>query len=96
MLRLTLKGEAMELDRGFLKELDLFKGHPELLHGGEYAIQSDVRRDVLELFVSRVAGGPGDVTKENAEQLWALSDEFGFSGLDGEIMDALRDGMRAC
>ena len=89
MFRLKVKDGAMPFPRSFLSKLGLFTAHSELLSGKEYVIKSDVRMDVLEFFADRVDGGSGEVTKDNARELRALSDELGFSGLDDEIRKVL-------
>ena len=75
-----------------LNELELFQRNPDLLKKDKYTIKSDVDPAVVELFFARVGGDKtGSVTVENAEQLQALCDEFGFTGFDDDIRSALSD-----
>ena len=56
---------------------------PELPAKGRYTIASGV--EVVDLFFARGMGDEAEiVAADNAEQLWALCDELGFAGFEGD------------
>lgn len=95
MLRLVLaNGACANVLNGSLAKLGLFRSGLELLDCDEYAIKCDVCKNVLDLFMARFhrLKTRRKVTTKNAEQLWALSDELGFSGFDAELESVLGNG----
>ena len=92
MLRLVLKdGSAIWAPENLLENFSLFKNHPSLLHADHYRIASNVNQDIVNLLILRASGKQTDqkVTRDIAAPLKELCDEFGFTGLDGEISAAL-------
>ena len=80
-------GRETGVAKSFLTKLGLFRRRPDLVDAGRYAIKTDVNPDVFALFMTRLWDGHShvEVTPENADQLRALCDELGFSGLDEEL-----------
>ena len=95
MFKFVLKrGTAtMGVGQKYLNKLELFQKRPELVTEGIYVIQSNVKPEVLDLFLTRVIEEESQpVTSENAEELQALCDELGFPGFDNEIRAVLGPG----
>ena len=92
MLRLVLKdGSAVWAPENLLEKFSLFRDRPSLLHADHYAIASNVNQDIVNLLILRASGKQTSqkVTRAIAFPLRQLCDEFGFSGLDGEIAAVL-------
>ena len=78
--------------RKLLRELQLFQRRPELISAGKYSIASEVDPEIVEMFFARVMEEETEaLTGENVEQLRALCDELGFSGINDEIRAILGD-----
>ena len=95
MFTLVLRcGKEASIPKGLLDKFDRFRQHPELISSATYKITSNISPEVLALFLERVYGteSTGKVTEENADVLWDLCDELGFSGFDDDLRAVLGDG----
>lgn len=84
MFKLVLRGaEPFRFQKDAMRQLGLFKEHPELLEAGQYNVQSQVSPELFEEFVNNVMCGNDDIimTIENASQLQSLYEEFRHPGL---------------
>ena len=84
MFKLVLRGaEPFRVQKDALRQLGLFKEHPELLEVGQYNVQSKVSAELFEEFINNVMCGNDDIimTIENASQLQSLYKEFRHPGL---------------
>ena len=95
MFTLVLKyGNKANIPMGLLEKFDRLSKHPELINSDTYNVRSKVSPEVLALFLARVCGTESteSVTEKNADELWDLCDELGFSGFDDELRTVLGDG----
>ena len=89
MFKLVLNESRFFIRRDLMDTLGLFQKNRELAAERCYVVKSRVSLSSFETFMEAVQGMAVEVTPDNCSDLKELAQEFGFSGLDPQLVEVV-------
>lgn len=87
MFSLVLGEKTHSVPKTRLCNLDLFKGNDALLSGASYSVKSNVSQKDFDVFVDVIDENAVKVDANNSRGLRMLCTEFGFHGIEKELLE---------